>query len=244
MYIYIHMHIYICMYVYVCIYADTHTQKHVYAVSSKEILGGPRPRPLHHTAQFAPEAAAAAIQACEWMVVSGSGGVKLANIKTMRILYIYIQILVYVCMSILLCHSYVYLCLYLYNLFVYIYTYNYIHTYTYIHIYICIHTIIYIHTHTYIYIYTYIYIHIYIYTYIYIYTQYTCNAYTSRVIKVRSLTMIRWALPYITRLPPDDTKAPQRLTLIGQEMAGWTMVRYEKWMKMAPWIVNMMIDRS
>ena len=85
----------------------------------------------------------------------------------------------------------------------------------------------------------YIYIHIHIHIYIY-----TCNAYISTEIKVRSLTMIRWALPYITRLPPDDTKAPQRLTLIVQEMAGWTMVRYEKWMKMAPWMINMMIDRS
>ena len=78
--------LYVCIY----IYMQTHTQKHVYSVSSKEVLGGPRPRPLHHTAQFAPEAAAAAIQAWEWMVVSGSGGVKLATIKTMRILYIYI----------------------------------------------------------------------------------------------------------------------------------------------------------
>ena len=87
MYVYIYA---ICMYVYIYIYADTHTQKHVYAVSSKEVLGGPRPRPLHHTDCSVPEAAAAAIQAWEWMVVSGSGGVKLATIKTMRILYIYI----------------------------------------------------------------------------------------------------------------------------------------------------------
>ena len=98
--------------------------------------------------------------------------------------------------------------------------------------------------HPYVYLCLYLYnLVVYIYTHTHTYI-YTCNAYTSTEIKVRSLTMIRWALPYITRLPPDDTKAPQRLTLIVQEMAGWTMVGYEKWMKMAPWMINMMIDRS